>query len=110
MNAWTEVPFGRRGEPWFSDGNIILLSDSESRPETAVAFKVHRGVVARHSEVFQTMFEIPQPVGEPVEMLEGCPIVRMVGDRPNELGHIIKALYDGVCVHAVLCAPKLKAY
>ena len=52
-----EVPFERRGEPWFDDGNIILLPESESK----VGFKVHRGVLSRHSEVFRSMFDIPQP-------------------------------------------------
>jgi hypothetical protein len=51
------VPRHRRGDPWFEDGNIILVPDSESQ----IAFKVHRGVLSRHSEVFQSMFDIPQP-------------------------------------------------
>ena len=52
-----DVPLSRRGDPWFEDGNIILVPESESQ----VAFKVHRGVLSRHSEVFQSMFDIPQP-------------------------------------------------
>ncbi|KAI0034626.1 hypothetical protein K488DRAFT_45007 [Vararia minispora EC-137] len=94
MNDWNKVPANSRGDPWFTDGNIVLLSDSDP-PETILAFKVHRGVVARHSEVFQTMFDLPPPMGEPIEMLEGCPVVHMIGDRANELGDFIKALYDG---------------
>lgn len=50
-----------RGDPWFQDGNIVLMPESGSKSEPQVAFKVHRGVLSRHSEVFQTMFEIPQP-------------------------------------------------
>ncbi|EMD39921.1 hypothetical protein CERSUDRAFT_46377 [Gelatoporia subvermispora B] len=79
-----------RGEPWFDDGNIILLTGQE---EGTVAFKVHRGVLARHSEVFQSMFEIPQSQAC-VEMLENCPVVRM-HDRPTEFSTLIRALYDG---------------
>lgn len=50
-----------RGDPWFQDGNIVLMPESGSKSESQVAFKVHRGVLSRHSEVFQTMFEVPQP-------------------------------------------------
>ncbi|KZV70190.1 hypothetical protein PENSPDRAFT_631993 [Peniophora sp. CONT] len=80
---------------WFSDGNIVLVPEAESM-ETAIAFKVHRGVVARHSEVFESIFELPQPTGD-AEAIDGCPVVHMVGDKPHELGNFLKALYDG-CV------------
>lgn len=79
------------GNPWFDDGNIILIPDEH---ENQVAFKVHRGVLSRHSEVFQSMFEIPSSInGE--TFLEGCQVVRMY-DRAVELSILIKALYDGV--------------
>jgi hypothetical protein len=52
-----DVPLKTRGDPWFADGNIILVPKSENQ----VAFKVHRGVLSRHSEVFRSMFDIPQP-------------------------------------------------
>ncbi|KAL4250626.1 hypothetical protein ABKN59_005374 [Abortiporus biennis] len=81
----------KRGDPWFPDGNIVLLSEDSS-----VAFKVHRDFLSRHSEVFKTMFDVPQPpagTGESVETLDSCPVVRMF-DLPVELGNLIKALYD----------------
>jgi hypothetical protein len=81
-----------QGEPWFKDGNIIILTDASN-----VTFKVHRGVLARHSEVFQSMFEIPQPLGGELETLEGLQIIRLY-DLPEEMSHILKALYDGVYV------------
>ena len=34
---------------WFSDGNIVIVAGS-------AAFKVHRGQLERHSEVFKDMF------------------------------------------------------
>src|SRR5262245_58972372 len=51
------------------DGNVIIQTQ-----EPIVAFKVHRSVLARHSEVFRSMFEIPQP---PVsaDVTEECQIV-----------------------------------
>ncbi|CAL1713270.1 unnamed protein product [Somion occarium] len=82
------VPASRRGDPWFDDGNIVLLSEDSS-----VAFKVHRDFLSRHSEVFKSMFELPQSSSEG-EVLEGCQVVRMY-DLPGELSNLIKALYDG---------------
>ncbi|KAI0702262.1 hypothetical protein BC835DRAFT_1404355 [Cytidiella melzeri] len=87
----THIPHSIRGDPWFEDGNIILLADPED--SAAVAFKVHRGVLARHSEVFQSMFEGAQPPPHE-ENFEQCPVVRM-HDVPVELSNLIKALYDG---------------
>ncbi|KAK0201849.1 hypothetical protein DFS33DRAFT_1027313 [Desarmillaria ectypa] len=81
-----------RGEPWFDDGNIILVTQ-----EKPTAFKVHRGVLARHSEIFQSMFEMPQPELQPEaanDMVDGCQVVTMY-DPPLELSDLVKALYDG---------------
>jgi len=79
-----------RGDPWFDDGNIVLLSEDSS-----VAFNVHRDVLARSSEIFQSMFEMAQmrPPAD-VELFEGCPVVRMY-DSPLAFSNLIKALYDG---------------
>lgn len=87
----SKVPLSKRGDPWFDDGNIILLTSFEDSP---VAFKIHRGVLARHSEVFRAMFEVAEPPPDS-ENLEKCPVVYM-HDVPVELSSVIKALYDGV--------------
>lgn len=83
-----ELPIDKRGDPWFDDGNIILLAEDSS-----VAFKVHRDFLSRHSEVFKSMFELPQPAADG-ESLDSCQVVRMY-DKPVELSNLIKALYDG---------------
>ena len=87
------IPPKQRGEPWFEDGNVIVLTE-DTASEVTVAFKVHRGVLARHSEVFQSMFELPPPTAEDVEVADGCQVVRMY-DKPTELSALIRALYDG---------------
>ncbi|KAJ7781772.1 hypothetical protein DFH07DRAFT_864982 [Mycena maculata] len=85
----------KRGEPWFEDGNVILATATSSEsPSSSTAFRVHRSVMARHSEVFESMFLVPQPTTEIVETMDGCQVVRM-WDAPVELANLIIALYDG---------------
>jgi len=86
--TYFEINAPKRGEPWFDDGNIMLVTS-----ESPTLFRLHRGVLARHSEVFQDMFEVPQPMTEP--LFDGCQVVTM-HDIPVELSNLIKALYDGV--------------
>ncbi|KAF8172001.1 hypothetical protein K438DRAFT_1772961 [Mycena galopus ATCC 62051] len=50
--------------------------------------------MARHSEVFDSMFLVPQPGADLIETMDGCPVVRMY-DSPVELSNLIIALYDG---------------
>lgn len=71
-----------RSDIWFDDGNIVLVAGS-------YAFKVHRGQLQRHSEVFDGMFHIPQPSEQ--NALDGCPLVDMF-DSPDDL----------VCFHPAL--------
>ncbi|KAG7088286.1 hypothetical protein E1B28_012298 [Marasmius oreades] len=80
----------QRGDPWFSDGNIILVTNDQKSP---IAFRVHKGVLSRHSEVFQGMFEMPQPQSV-FDAPEDCQVVPM-HDLSVELSILVKALYDG---------------
>ena len=75
-----------RADFWFKDGNVILLAGS-------VAFKVQRGVIERHSDVFRDILSIPQPLEE--ETFEDCHIVEIY-DEPADLWCLLKALYDGL--------------
>ncbi|KAH8115788.1 hypothetical protein DFH11DRAFT_1507542 [Phellopilus nigrolimitatus] len=76
----------RQTDFWFGDGNIILLADN-------VAFKVHRGNLERHSDVFQDLMSIPQPAD--VAMFEDCHIIEL-HDSPADLWYLLKAIYDGL--------------
>ncbi|KAJ3566114.1 hypothetical protein NP233_g7202 [Leucocoprinus birnbaumii] len=77
-----------RGDPWFEDGNLVLITQ-----ETPTAFRIHRGVLARHSDIFQDMLDFPKPETD-AESYEGCQVVCMY-DHPTELSNLVKALYDG---------------
>jgi hypothetical protein len=75
-----------RSDFWFADGNIVLVVGSS-------AFKVHRGQLERHSEVFNDLFSIPQP--DEQTLFEGTPWVEL-HDEPADVYHFLKALYDGL--------------
>jgi hypothetical protein len=75
-----------RSDFWFPDGNIILVSGSS-------AFKVHRGQLGRHSEIFNDLFTLPQPVDQ--ELIEGCFWVE-IHDCPSDVWYFLRALYDGL--------------
>jgi hypothetical protein len=81
----------KHGDPWFEDGNLIIVADGAD-----VAFRVHCGVLSRHSEVFRSMFQLPQPESlVDLETISGCQVVRMF-DLPWDLSNLIKGLYDGL--------------
>ncbi|KIJ93589.1 hypothetical protein K443DRAFT_135000 [Laccaria amethystina LaAM-08-1] len=71
---------------WFLDGNIVLVAES-------AAFKVHRGQLERHSEVFSDLFSIPQPQEQ--ELIDGCNWVEL-HDRASDLFYFLSAIYDGL--------------
>ncbi|KAJ7725419.1 hypothetical protein DFH07DRAFT_1002636 [Mycena maculata] len=75
-----------RSELWFYDGNVVIIASS-------VAFKVHRGQLRRHSEVFDDLFSIPQPKDQ--DLYDGCPWIE-VYDCPSDVLYFLKALYDGL--------------
>ncbi|KAI9069835.1 hypothetical protein FKP32DRAFT_1671049 [Trametes sanguinea] len=77
----------RSADVWMQDGNIVLIADKK------VAFRVHRGILARHSPVFSDALEIPQP--EDVESYDGCPVLG-ISDLPADVSCLLQALYDGI--------------
>jgi hypothetical protein len=95
-----------RTDFWFNDGNVILVSQN-------AAFKVHKGQLARHSEVFADVFSLPQPRpllrlagerasavgldGKEEGVIDGCPFV-VLQDSPKDVFYFLSALYDGMCV------------
>ncbi|KAF7789624.1 hypothetical protein EIP86_000570 [Pleurotus ostreatoroseus] len=75
----------RHGTLWFEDGNIAILAGD-------VYFRLHRGVLATHSEVFRDMLTLPPGISGTFEKMDGCPVVHLV-DRASELAVFFEALY-----------------
>ena len=78
--------FKQSEDYWFDDGNIILVAGG-------TGFRLHKGILSRHSVVFGDMFSFPQSA-DSSEQFDGCPVVYMTDD-PLDLGHILSVLYDG---------------
>ncbi|KAF7370418.1 BTB domain-containing protein [Mycena sanguinolenta] len=77
-----EAPI-KRSELWFSDGSVILQAANTQ-------FRVHLGVLARHSVIFRRQ-GLVQSSDEPT--VDGCPIVRLPDD-PTDIEYLLKSLYD----------------
>lgn len=76
--------FTRHLDLWFDDGSVILVAQT-------TGFRVHRGLLARHSEIFHDMFSMPQP--PEVETFEGCQVV-CLSDDAADVATILGILYD----------------
>ena len=86
----------RDPEVWLSDGNIVVVSRN-------VAFRVHKSVLSHHSEVFnRDLFSLPEQGAD--EMMDGCPVVRLDSDEPEDLQRLFLVLCCGKkCVSDPLC-------
>ncbi|KAI0783906.1 hypothetical protein BC629DRAFT_1518042 [Irpex lacteus] len=80
--------FVKYADLWFEDGNVVLVAEESG-------YRVHRSLLARHSDVFRDMFSMPQPPPTEEGTYEGCPTVMLVGDRAKEVTMILTILYDG---------------
>ncbi|KZP02751.1 hypothetical protein FIBSPDRAFT_1055669 [Athelia psychrophila] len=74
-----------RSDVWFEDGNIVIQAEQTQ-------FKIHRGVLAAQSSVFQGMFSLPQPPSGEHEAVEGCPVVH-VSDSATDIAIALRALF-----------------
>ena len=75
----------RDAEPWFDDGNIILVAQD-------VAFRIYRCLLAAQSTVFADMFASASPSSD--ECMDGCPVVH-VSDPSEDLAHLLRVLLPG---------------
>ncbi|KAF8064857.1 hypothetical protein FPV67DRAFT_158026 [Lyophyllum atratum] len=75
----------RSTEFWFSDGSIIVIVEN-------TAFRIHKSILSRHSDVFSDLFTVPQPqTGS--EKIDGVEAVRLTDDLSG-FTDVIRALYE----------------
>ncbi|KAI5896125.1 uncharacterized protein SCHCODRAFT_02676049 [Schizophyllum commune H4-8] len=70
---------------WYDDGSVVLHVED-------TLFRVHRSILAKHSEIFRDAFALPAPVE--AEEHDGFPLVRLRGDRIQGWNELLDALYD----------------
>ncbi|KAH9481913.1 hypothetical protein JR316_0006443 [Psilocybe cubensis] len=79
-----EVSIVRHPDFYFSDGSVVIIVEK-------TAFRVHQSLLARHSDVFKGMWEVPQP--QRADTYDGCPSV-ILQDSVNDFVDVMKVLYD----------------
>jgi hypothetical protein len=90
-NAGDQVETYECDDLWFHDGNIIIrtiLSD-----KVYAACKVHKSILASHSNFFHDLFDGPQTAFEVAsERYDSVPVIDLP-DSPSEVNSLLKALY-----------------
>ncbi|KAF8216780.1 hypothetical protein K438DRAFT_403438 [Mycena galopus ATCC 62051] len=74
-----------RSTTWKTDGSVVLQAESTQ-------FRVHWSVLSENSSFFRDMQGLPQPPDQPT--VEGCPIVELSDDDPEDLERLLKVLYS----------------
>ncbi|KAJ6500864.1 hypothetical protein C8R45DRAFT_863701 [Mycena sanguinolenta] len=69
---------------WFDDGNLIIQAGNSQ-------YRVYRGILAKHSPIFQDVFSFPQPPDS--ELVDGCPVVRLT-DAEEEVTSFLNAIFN----------------
>lgn len=86
LKATQEPPIVRHPEFYFSDGSVVIIVER-------TAFRVHQSVLARHSDVFNDMWDVPQP--NRTEKYDGCPMV-VLSDSVNDFIDVMRVIYDAL--------------
>ena len=78
---------------WLEDGNIVIAATDETQEEKAVyAFKCHRSVLTKHSNVFEGLLSIP-PSTDTQDLYEGLPLITLP-DQYADVKGLLRFLYD----------------
>ncbi|TRM65717.1 hypothetical protein BD626DRAFT_397813 [Schizophyllum amplum] len=73
---------------WFDDGNVILQAEN-------IQFRVHRGLLARHSSVFKDMFSMPQATASTEEShAPGGPPIVYLSDAASDVQYALAKLFN----------------
>ncbi|KAJ7910539.1 hypothetical protein B0H13DRAFT_1714278 [Mycena leptocephala] len=72
---------------WFAQDSPIVIR-AENR-----LFQVSKGILVARSTVFRDMIAFPQPAGDGVEQMDGCPVVRL-HDSAQDVEVFLRAIFD----------------
>ncbi|KAF9457639.1 hypothetical protein BDZ94DRAFT_1175128, partial [Collybia nuda] len=70
---------------WFDDGNTIVAVGDKR-------FCVYAGILSSMSSIFRDMFQVSKSPQQ--EHVDGRPVVHLVGDSPEDVSYLLKAMHD----------------
>ncbi|KAH9897797.1 hypothetical protein C8Q73DRAFT_663692 [Cubamyces lactineus] len=79
-NAESADAIERDGDYWFDDGNLVLIAQNHGAGARPKEFRIHIGVLARHSQTFQHFNKS---------------VIQSTSPDSEEAGAWLSALYDG---------------
>jgi len=79
--------FQRYPDLWFQDGTFVLLA-------SGTGFRRNHELLAKRSPIFKDLFSKPQPSGS--ETIEGCPILHLSDDSPEDITEFLNIVYFGM--------------
>ena len=84
MHMSEAPPITRDPDLWFEDGNLVIQV-------TPRLFRLHRGILAAHSNFFRNMADFP--ASQEQSTYDGVPLVILHDDNAHDAGHFFKAIY-----------------
>lgn len=98
----------RDDEFWFEDGNIMLIARD-------IEFRIYKGILAKHSSVFQDMFSLPTAVApessrDTAAPADTCPVVHL-SDSPEDFRHVLRVCMSDKNLRQVpriMCTARMK--
>ena len=97
--ALPETNVVRAAGLYFAAGDIVISTRDDAEPEDTprVAFRVYKAFLARHSEVFATMFQSLLAPDTPQERYDGVPLLA-TNDNSSHFEDLLKFMYNPACV------------
>ena len=89
----------RRGDPWFEDGNLILVAGN-------VEFRVYKGPLIVQSGFFKDMLSLPQPQDGLVACASSGPSCAVVPltESAQDVRHFLRTFFEGTLRYVSVCA------
>ncbi|KLO13585.1 hypothetical protein SCHPADRAFT_997231 [Schizopora paradoxa] len=86
-------PVKHHEKHWIPDGSVVIGA-ADSKKATTTLFRIHRTLLTDQSEVFASMFSLPQgEENSQTEYYEDLPVVRLP-DTSEEVGALLDVLRD----------------
>ena len=78
---------------YFEDGDLVIITCTDSAAAKSVVFRVHAAILERFSPVFAGMLSLPAPGASGRELYDGVPLVHL-SDDAKDMADFLDALYN----------------